>query len=178
MLQRINNAHIIDPVATTADLPAATPSALAAAVPRSREHEALVARIEQMSAEREAVIAEMRSLIAGNSGEQNDPQIRRLQKRRLALEESLTEARIACQPLRGRHAEHIREALDPTMRSDAFALLRSLAEVSRVAARLNECVALVEQAAGGPPSPERFRQDFGMMEFMARRIAGLLEDGT
>jgi hypothetical protein len=176
LLQRVNHFRSADkPAADGA--PGENPASIAAGVRKTSEHAALAAQISKLDVERQAVVDEMRVLISSNCGEMNDAQIRRLQKRRLEIEPALTEMRIACRPLREAHAARIAEALATSMRDRAVTVLRLLDELSRTAAYLNECFDQIERAAG-ELTPERFRQDYGAVEFLARRVAGLLEDGS
>jgi hypothetical protein len=149
-------------------------AAIAVGVRKTSEHAALAAQISKLETERQAVIDETRTAIAANASGQNDPQIRKLQKRREKTEEALIPLRMQIRPMRDAHSERVREALTPAMREKARAFIHALAEQPAAAAFLNDCETEIERA-GGSPSFERFETRFGYHEMRARQIAGLTE---
>jgi hypothetical protein len=83
-----SNAQFVEQAIDETDIAPPSPAAIAAGVPKTAKHESLAAKIAEIEAEREACLAEMRTLIAGPRDESGDSRIRRLGKRRDALQET------------------------------------------------------------------------------------------
>jgi uncharacterized coiled-coil DUF342 family protein len=98
---------------------APSPAAIAAGVAKSGKHRELDAKITELSAERETVIAEMRELTRTNRSELNDPQIRKLEKKRVAIEDNLRPLRMEIRGHRGEHSKRVRNALRGTIHDAA-----------------------------------------------------------
>jgi hypothetical protein len=149
-------------------------AAIAAGVKRSGAHQTLALRIAKLEAERQAIIDEMRALIATNSNERNDKAIRLLEKTREATEDKLRPLRMEVRGHREGHSTRVREALAPQIESAAMAMVASLAEFNVAVTLINAAETEIERA-GGEPSFIRLPYDIGSLEHYARSLAGLGE---
>jgi hypothetical protein len=154
------------------DIAPPSPAAIADGVPKTAKHAALDERIGEMEAEREACLAEMRTLIAGPRDESGDSRIRRLGKRRDVLQEGLWPMRQAIRPLRDAHVAAIRKALQPRAHEAAKAMLRDLEGLGAAIDFFNAIETAVE-AAGGEPERIFRPPNFGALENIAWHRSGL-----
>jgi exonuclease VII large subunit len=154
--------------------PAPSPAAIAASVKRTAKHQALAEEIERLSSERAETIDSMRRLIATNSRELNDKEIRRAEEKRKGIEELLNALLREIRPHRAEHASRVAGALRGMVKGAALRMISALAEFNEAVTLINSAQSEVERV-GGEPSFISLPRDIGTLEHHARSLVGLGE---
>lgn len=166
-MQRVNRFRAADGSSADEGVPAPSAAAVAAGVAKDAWHRELDERIAQLTAEREQIITDIRTLIGSNSRELNDEKIRRADKRREGVEERLNTFLRERRPHRDTHSKAVIEALRPQGVEAAKAMIEGLHVFVAAAQRFNACQEEIARA-GGEPQRVYIPANIGALEHFAR----------
>jgi hypothetical protein len=149
------------------EIPAPSAAAIAASVSKTAKHRELDAQIAKLTGEREQTLNEVRALIATNSRESNDKEIRRTAKKQEGIEERLNALLREVRAHRDIHSKAVVEALRPQGVEAAKAMIEGLHTFVTAAQKFNSCQDEVFRA-GGEPQHVYFAPVIGAYEHFAR----------